>query len=63
MLLVRLQLSDFPGDAVSSSEEDSYVSVASSEYPASVFTPPGGPASYSDYRPASSSNVMLAWYR
>ena len=57
ILPVRLQLSDFPGDAVSSSEEDSFASVASSESPARVLTPPGGPASSSVSRPASQGNV------
>ena len=53
ILPVRLQLSDFPVDAVSSLE-DSFASVTS---PASVFTHPGGPSSSLAARPASSSNV------
>ena len=57
ILPVRLQLSDLPGDAVSSSKEDNFVSFSSYAFPARVLTPSGGPASSSASQPASSSNV------
>ena len=60
ILPVWLQLSDFPGDAISSSEEESYASVASSESPAHVFAPPGDPASSSASWPASSSSWTVS---
>ena len=57
ILPVRLQLSDFPGDAVSSSAEDSFASVSLPASPARMLAPPGGMASSSTSRPASSSNI------
>ena len=57
ILSVRLKLLDFPGAVVSSSEEDSFASVASSASPTRVLTPLGGLMSSSDSRPVSRGDV------